>query len=224
MLSVVLELNDTQRAKAIAKGLADKYNLKHIVLDVTDEKLIDPTRVRVTIDGKLKILDCIKVENEYDLEKQSKFYFDEDGRVTKVKTKLVDFILDKEKKSFDEECFRELYRLQDEALKEVMDDVEKAKFWKREVKEHEKKVEEAKKILANTLKIYEDTINELKAKVRELESENSNLNRIIIDYASFIESKQLTEEFIEAIMKKRMDMEKSRIREEYLLRGEEEDC
>ena len=217
-LYVVLGLNDAQRTKALAKGMI-KDNLSSLKLYLSQDvvKLLDPARVRVTEGGRLIILDQIERENEHDLSKEPRIYLAEYGLITGILSDLTDYIIDNGKTTFDADCLRYLYKLQDEAIERVRNEIEKVRESIRRSREMERRKEEARELLKKEIEEYERTIAELKEKVSNLESRLAELNDIIEDYAEFIKTQDLDDEFVSFVADKRSKDKESEIREKYML-------
>jgi uncharacterized protein (UPF0305 family) len=221
-LKVVFHLNNVQKTKALARGML-KENVSKLVLPV-DEKVIkylDPVRVVVDDDGELKIFDCVRVDNEYDLSKEPKVYLSTYGNRTDINVRLVEFIIENSKTVFDEECLKKLYELQNEALMKTMDEVEKTRNELRKREEEKKKRSEAMEVLKDLIDEYEKTISELRNEVRRLGKELDKKQDIIINYVKFLRKKGLLDEFIEFVKKGEEEAHEERIKEEYMISEED---
>jgi len=217
-LQVVLWLNDSQRTKALAKGLISE-NLNRLVLPVSNDaiKLFDNSRLVVGKTGIVRIFDGIEVKNEYDLNKEPEITLSEYGRITSIVRKLVDYIIENEKRVFDADCIRCLYELQDEAIERVRKEVEEERESIRKIREIEKRREEAKEILKDLIADYEKTIAELKKKISNLETRLAELEDVVDDYAEFIKEKGLDDEFVNYIRERESEEKEEEIREKYML-------
>jgi len=217
-LYVVLGLNNDQRTRALAKGMISE-NLNKLVLPVSNDavKLFDSSRLVVSETGIVRIFDGIEVKNEYDLNKEPEVTLSEYGRITSIVRKLVDYIIENEKRAFDADCIRYLYELQDDALAEKRSEVMKNREEIRRQREIEKKREEAKEILKDLIADYKKTIAELKKKISNLEARLAELEDVVGNYAEFVKEKELEDDFIDFIASREEEAKKEEIREKYML-------
>jgi len=220
-LSVELWLNDSQRTKALAKGMIEK-NLEKLVLPVDPSvvRMLDPARVMVTEKGRLIILHRIGRENEYDLDKEPRVFLSEYGFDTTIIRDLVDYVIEHGKTVFDADCLSYAYKLQDEAIEKMRKEIEEVRESIRRTREMERKKEEARELLREEIEAYRKTIEELEDKVSGLERRIAELEDVVDDYAEFIKEKGLEDEFISYIREKKREEEEEEIRERY---GLEED-
>jgi len=221
-LKVVFRLNNVQKTKALAKGML-RENTDVLVLPVDENvvKLLDPSRVVVDDDGELRVFDCVSVENEYDLSKEPKIYLDPYGRRTDIKVMMIDYIIENGKTVFDEECIKLLYKLQDEALTKVKEEVMKTREELIKREEEKRKRAEAMEVLKDLINEYEKTVSELRNEVSRLRDEVGKLQNIIRDYVEFLRDKGLIQEFINYIKEKDEETLEEQIKEKYMI---EEDC
>jgi len=217
-LRVVLGLNDTQRVKALAKGMI-KENLEKLVLQVDPSvvKMLDPARVRVTEGGRLIILDRIERENEHDLNKEYRVYLAEYGLITGIISDLTDYIIENGKTTFDADCLNYVYELQNKAIERVRNEIEKVRESIRRSREMERRKEEARELLKDEIEAYRKTIKELEDKVSRLRSETAELEDVIDVYVEFIKEKGLEEEFINYVKEKEREKLEEEISEKYRL-------
>ena len=216
MLRVELSLDDRQRTKVVAaKGMTE--SLEKLVLPVAPEalRLLDENRVRVYPSGLLRILDHVVKEHEDELDKEFRVYMGEYGLSTSIMRELADFVIDKGKTEFDEECLQYVYKLQDEALAKARAEVEKRREEKRKYEEMERKREEARRLLSDEIERYEKRIEELESELRELKDRVSELESVIESYAGFIKEKGLEDEFVNYVMEIRRREEEGKIRKRY---------
>jgi chaperonin cofactor prefoldin len=217
-LKVEFGLNDQQRTKALAKGML-KEDLEKLVLPVSPEvlKLLDESRVRVYPSGLLRILDHIEREHEDEPDKEVRIYLSEYGLYTNILSDLVDFIIEKGKTVFDEECLRKVYELQDRELGKVRAEVEKRREERRRMREFEERKEEARKLLRDEIERYEKRIKELESELRKLKDRISELESVIESYAEFIKEKELEKELVDYVMGMQKGEEERKIREKFRL-------
>jgi len=222
-IHVKLKLDDTQRTKLYSKGrfneIVSRWSSNYLSLRVDCEvlKQLDPARVVVDSDNELRILDSVNViDNEV--------YLGTFGTSTNIMTRLVDYIVDNDKRVFDVETLQYLYKLQDEVLENK----------RKEIEENKRKEEEerrAREILKDEIERYRKEINDLNKEVGYLEEQLDKKNReleelketieelkeIIEAYAEFIESKDLTNEFIEYVKEKEDEEYTEKLKQKYYL-------
>jgi hypothetical protein len=147
-LYVKLPLDHTQRTKLVAKGRISPSD-KHILmyLDENAVRMLNPTRVYITEHGEVVILDHIEREN--DSVRLHDFY----GRKTTIIKELVDYIIENDKQTFDSDCIRKLYELQDRELEEEMRRIQ-------EERERKRKIAEAREILREEIEQLESNIRD----------------------------------------------------------------
>jgi hypothetical protein len=211
-----LDVDDAQRTKALAKGMI-KDDLRRLVLHLSQGavKLLDPSRLAVSEAGMVRIFDHIERRFRNDPD-EVEIYLSEYGEATQIMSKLADFIIDNNKTVFDEDCVRYLYRLQDEALAKVREEIEKRKEEMRRYREIEKQKSEAREILKEEIEKYEKTIERLESEIKNLKGRIDELTEVVEDYAEFVKDRDLEDEFVRYVMDKIADKE-SEIREKYML-------
>jgi len=217
-LIIELWLNDVQRTKALAKGLIEK-NLEKLVLPVDQSitKMLDPTRAIITERGRLVILHRVARENEYDLDKEPRIFLSEYGLETTILRDITDYIVEHGKTVFDADCLSYAYKLQDEAIERIRDEIEKERESIRKIREIERQKSEARELLREEIETYRKTIKELEDEVSRLRNKIAELNDIIEDYAEFVKEKELEDELINYIREKMREEEEEEIREKYML-------
>ena len=211
-MQVSLKIDQKQRTIAAAKGygvLGDKLTL-YVSEDVY--QMLDPDRVAIDSKGNLQPYFYISVWWDEDIKEMK---LAEGGRTTKIESKLVDYILENSKKTFDADCVRKLYELQDEAYKEIREETIKYIEAKKAEAEKKRKIEEAKEILKKELKELEERIENERQKRLEREKRIEELEEMLAEMKTFIEEKNLVEEFIDYTMKKVAENERGKIREKY---------
>ena len=215
-LSVELWLNDSQRTKALAKGMI-KENLEKLVLPVDPSivGMLDPARVRVTERGRLIILHRIGRENEYDLDKEPRVYLAEYGLDTTILRDLADYVVEHGKTVFDADCLNYVYELQNKAIERARKEVEGVRESIRRIREMERKKEEARELLREEIEAYRKTIRELEDEVSRLRRRIAELEGVVDDYAEFIKEKGLEDELIDYIREKKREEEEEEIRKRY---------
>jgi hypothetical protein len=221
-LKVVLGLNSAQKVKALAKGMLKEVS-DDLVLPVDEGavKLLDPKRVYIDNFGMLRIYDRVSVDDEDDLSKEPSIYLSDYGKHVGILSNIVDYIIDNNKTVFDEECIKVLYKLQDEALEKVKEEVMEYREKLRKREEEMRKREEAKEILKDLIEEYEKTINNQRNEIKKLYDKVDRLQRVIKDYAEFIKEKELVQEFINYVKSKDEEEREEEIKEKYMI--EEED-
>jgi hypothetical protein len=217
-LKVVLGLNSAQKVKALAKGMLKDVS-DDLVLPVDEGavKLLDPSRVYIDNFGMLRIYDRVSVDDEDDLSKEPRIYLSDYGRHVGILSSIVDYIIDNSKTVFDEECIKVLYKLQDEALEKVKEEVMEHRENIRKREEERRKREEAKEILKDLIEEYEKTINNQRNELKKLNDEVDRLQRVIKDYAEFIKEKELVQEFINYVKSKDEEEREEEIKEKYMI-------
>jgi len=207
-----LRINDVQRTKLYTKNrfyeIVRSHGYDYISLQVDCETLkhLDTTKVIINEDNELKIFDAIYVSNDV-------VYLDTAGINTDIITKLIDYIIDNDKKVFDIETLQYLYNLQDEALEKIKNQLDEEK---REEEERRKRIEEekrAREILKDEIDEYERKISSLNEQIEyfkeQLDKKRNKIEeqkKIIEMYVKFIKTKNLTDEFVQFI--KEHDLEK----------------
>jgi hypothetical protein len=220
-LKVVLGLNSAQKVRALAKGMLKEVS-DDLVLPVDESavKLLDPKRVYIDNFGRLRIYDRVSVDDEDDLSKEPRIYLSDYGKTVGILSGIVNYIIDNGKTVFDEECVKVLYKLQDEALEKVKEEVVEHREKLRKREEEKRKREEAKEILKDLIEMYEKTINSQRDELRKLRDEVDRLQNVIKDYAEFIKDKELVQEFINYIKSKDEEEREEEIKEKYMIEEE----
>jgi prefoldin subunit 5 len=217
-------MSEEQRTKAIAKGFGEAREFSTLTLPLTEDALplLDPSRV--VMDGKmLRILSNVVVENEYDVDKPTVVKLGSSGYTTSIVSRFANYVIDSGKMYIDAEALKTLYRIQDEELENVRQRIEAKK-------EKERKIREAREILKDEIEGYkkrieslEEKINNLKTEINEKDKEIEELQKIVEDYAEFIKSKNLVNDFIAFVVDKQRKENETEIRERYMLEEEEEE-
>jgi hypothetical protein len=220
-LKVMLDLNSAQKVKALSKGmLKEVSDMLVLPVDESAVKLLDPKRVYIISFGMLRIYDCVSVEGEDDLSRDPIIYLSDYGKRVGIMSGIVDYILDNNKTVFDEECVKVLYKLQDEALERVKNEVMEYREKLRKREEEKRKREEAKEILKDLIEEYEKTISNQRNEIKRLESEVDSLKNVVKDYVEFIKEKGLVQEFINYIKSKDEEEREEEIKEKYMIEEE----
>lgn len=218
----MLGLNPAQKVKALAKGMLKEVS-DELVLPVGEGavKLLDPRRVYIDNFGMLRIYDRVSVEDEDDLSKEPRIYLSDYGKTVGILSGIVNYIIDNGKTVFDEECVNVLYKLQDEALERVKEEVKEHRDKLRKREEEKRRREEAKEILKDLIEEYERTINNQRNEIKKLNDEVDRLQRVVKDYAEFIRDKELVQEFINYVKSKDEEEREEEIKEKYMISEED---
>ena len=217
----MLDLNNANKIKALSKGLLKEVSDRLVLpVDESAVKLLDPQRVYIDNFGMLRIYDCVSVEGEDDLSREPRIYLSDHGKRVGIMSGIVEYILDNNKTVFDEECVKVLYKLQDEALERVKNEVMEYREKLRKREEEKRKREEAKEILKDLIEEYVKIINSQRNEIKRLESEVDRLQNVIKDYVEFIKEKELVQEFINYIKSKDEEEREEEIKEKYMIEEE----
>jgi len=217
-LYVKLKINTSQRTKALSKGYI-REPVDHIEIPVSHDavKLFDSNRLNVYSSGAVELFTNIDVKNEDDVDKPTVAKLSEYGKSTDIVKRLVDFIIENDKKVFDEDCIRELYRLQDEWIDKIVKEVESRKEREREKRKARELLKNEIQDLKSEIKYLNEKINEKDKKIHDLELQIDNLEKKIEEYAKFVKEKGLVDDFVEFVMSGEDEEREKKILEEYKL-------